>query len=309
VRDYPVEYVAGGSTQNSIRCAQWMLGNQAATVMTGCVGNDNNAQILKEAAEKNGVKVAYVHDDTHPTGRCAALITGKERTLCADIAAANMFREEHIKRPENWAHVEKAHFIYIAGFFLTVSPPTVMLVAQHCADNNKVFSMNLAAPFISQFFFDPLIRAMPFCDYVFGNESEADAFAAANKWETRDVKEIAKKIAELPKANSKRERTVVITQGQHPTIVYHDGKLHEYPVLVIAPEKIVDTNGAGDSFVGGFYSQLVTGQPLHRCVHAGHYCAREVIQRTGCTFPDTPDHQKVLEFECVETTDDKPADH
>ena len=65
--------------------------------------------------------------------------------------------------------------------------------------------------------------------------------------------------------NTKRPRTVIITQGAHPTVVVHEGKIHEYPVLVIAPEKIVDTNGAGDSFVGGFLSQLVGGHALHVC--------------------------------------------
>ena len=30
-----------------------------------------------------------------------------------------------------------------------------------------------------------------------------------------------------------------------------DGKLQKFPVALISPEQIVDTNGAGDSFVGG----------------------------------------------------------
>jgi len=30
-----------------------------------------------------------------------------------------------------------------------------------------------------------------------------------------------------------------------------------YDVPVIAKEKVLDTNGAGDSFVGGFLSQIV----------------------------------------------------
>jgi adenosine kinase len=34
--------------------------------------------------------------------------------------------------------VEKAKYIYIAGFFLTVSPDSIQLVAEHAAANNKV---------------------------------------------------------------------------------------------------------------------------------------------------------------------------
>ena len=61
---------------------------------------------------------------------------------------------DHVKQSENWALVEAAQVIYSAGFFITVSPESIMLVAKHCADNNKPYCMNLSAPFISQ---------VPFC--------------------------------------------------------------------------------------------------------------------------------------------------
>ena len=57
---------------------------------------------------------------------------------------------DHVKQPENWALVEAAQVIYSAGFFITVSPESIMLVAKHCADHNKPYCMNLSAPFISQ---------------------------------------------------------------------------------------------------------------------------------------------------------------
>jgi adenosine kinase len=38
VKDFPVNYIAGGSTQNAVRVCQWMLGSQPATAMIGCVG-------------------------------------------------------------------------------------------------------------------------------------------------------------------------------------------------------------------------------------------------------------------------------
>lgn len=48
----------------------------------------------------------------------------------------------------------------------------------------------------------------------------------------------------------------------------------------------MDTNGAGDAFVGGFLSQLVVGKSVAEGVRAGHYAASVVVQRSGCTFPD-----------------------
>lgn len=54
-------------------------------------------------------------------------------------------------------------------------------------------------------------------------------------------------------------------------------------------EEIVDTNGAGDAFVGGFIAQLVMGKSLDVCVRSGIYTARHIIQQSGCTFVGEPD--------------------
>ena len=60
-------------------------------------------------------------------------------------------------------------------------------------------------------------------------------------------------------------------------------------MIPIAKEKLVDTNGAGDAFVGGFLSQLVAGKDVPECVRAGAYAANVVIQQSGCAFPALPE--------------------
>jgi adenosine kinase len=118
------------------------------------------------------------------------------------------------------------------------------------ADSLKTFILNLSAPFIPQFFKDPLDESAPYWDILLGNETEARAYAESHNLNTQDVKEIAKAICKLPKKNSKKPRTVVFTQGTDPTIaaVAKDGgdvEVTEYPVHAIGSEKINDTNGAG----------------------------------------------------------------
>jgi len=65
----------------------------------------------------------------------------------------------------------------------------------------------------------------------------------------------------------------------------------EYPVIEIAKEKIVDTTGAGDAFLGGFLTQLHQGKDFETCIKAATYMASQVIQRKGCTFPEKLDHE------------------
>ncbi|KAJ4747004.1 Adenosine kinase-like protein [Rhynchospora pubera] len=281
-----VEYIAGGATQNTIRVAQWMLQTPGATSYMGSIGKDKYGEEMKKNAQAYGVNAHYYEVDV-PTGTCAVCVTGGERSLVANLAAANHYKPEHLTRPENWALVEKAKYIYIAGFFLTVSPESIMLVAEHAAKNNKVFSMNLSATFICEFYTKAQNDALKCCDYIFGNETEAKKYAEVHKWETENVEEIALKLAALLKESGRK--TAVITQGADPVIVAHDGKVTKYPVILLPQEKIVDTNGAGDAFVGGFLSQLVQEKSMEECVRAGCYAANVIIQRSGCTYPEKPD--------------------
>ena len=52
----------------------------------------------------------------------------------------------------------------------------------------------------------------------------------------------------------------------------------------IAKELLVDTNGSGDSFVGGFMAALSQGESVLDCVKAGIALSGHVVQRLGCTF-------------------------
>ncbi|KAE9447942.1 hypothetical protein C3L33_20155, partial [Rhododendron williamsianum] len=325
---YSVEYIAGGATQNSIRVAQWMLQVPGATSYMGCIGKDKFGEEMKKNSKLAGVNVHFYEDEAAATGTCGVCVLGGERSvymakrllqphdiqarvlwvgfeifhvpgltralhicrsLVANLSAANCYKSEHLKRPENWALVEKAKYYYIAGFFLTVSPESILLVAEHAAANNKVFMMNLSAPFICEFFKDAQEKVLPYMDFVFGNETEARTFSKVHGWETENVEEIALKISQLPKASGTHKRITVITQGADPVVVADDGKVKLFPVILLPKEKLVDTNGAGDAFVGGFLSQLVQEKTIEDCVRAGCYAANVIIQRSGCSYPEKPD--------------------
>lgn len=100
------------------------------------------------------------------------------------------------------------------------------------------------------------------------------------------MKEIAKRLANEPKSSG-GPRTVIVTMGQNPVIVAKTGeaKTQEFPVRQLTEDQIVDTNGAGDAFTGGFLSQFIQDKPLETCMKCAIYCAAECIQRLGCAFP------------------------
>lgn len=229
-----------------------------------------------------GLRVEYRVDKKEKTGRCGVVITGHDRSMVTDLAAANHYDLEHLKSPEVWKLVEGATHYFVGGYHLTVCPPAIQALAEEAAKNNKTFVFSLSAPFISQFFKDPLDASAPYWDYVIGNETEALAYAESHGLETKDIKEIAKHLAALPKVNKNRERVAIITQGTHPTIVAENGKeVQEFPIHPIDKSQIVDTTGAGDAFAGGFTAGLVAGESLARCVDQGQWLAKLSIQELG----------------------------
>ena len=94
----------------------------------------------------------------------------------------------------------------------------------------------------------------------------------------------------MKKLNKKRpERVVIITCGQEPTLVATrdaEGKvkLEQISVPKLDQTKVIDTNGAGDSFVGAFFAALVGDGCLQWAVMVGQELAKENIQRVGVEF-------------------------
>ncbi|KAJ8602443.1 hypothetical protein CTAYLR_001265 [Chrysophaeum taylorii] len=289
VGSYEVEYIAGGATQNSIRVAAWMLsevegGGTAAFV--GCVGDDANGKKLAEVATAAGVTVEYQIDAATPTGLCAVLVDdSNERTLITRLDAANNYKRSHLESEAVQKLLGAANVVYSAGFFLTSGgPDCTTLLGAHCVENGKHFCLNLSAPFIPQFFGEVLDKTMPFVDILFGNETEAAALGEARGWGS-DPAVVALKVAAMPKQSGAYARVVVFTQGSSATLVAKEGDVASYPVPPLDKDLIQDTNGAGDAFVGGFLSRFVLDEPLAKCVEAGHWAARAIIQRSGCTMP------------------------
>jgi len=128
-----------------------------------------------------------------------------------------------------------------------------------------------------------------YLDFVFGNEAECSLFGKIHGCPYSDLKDIASFMAQMPKIG-KHPRIVVITSGSEPTIVVNSSLPSvgmTFPVPPLDQELIVDTNAAGDAFCGGFLFALLKEMELSDCVKHGHYAARNVIQRPGCTFDFT----------------------
>lgn len=279
----PLLYSAGGAGQNTIRAAQHLL-PPSSTAYIGCIGNDDNGAKIRQVSSADGLKLLYQIDNDFPTGTCAVLITDRARSLVTTLGAANHLKLDHLKDRDVDAAIQKAHFYYVTSYVMTVNDDLPVVIASHALNEGKTFCLNLSAPFLCKFFTKSLLKTMPYVDILFGTAEELLDLSSANNLAHATVEEAALFWALYEKNNNERSRTLVITQGPNPVVVCHEGHVVCVPVPPIAPELIIDTNGGGDVFVGGFLSALIQGKSILECVDVGNALAGKVIQISGISF-------------------------
>lgn len=233
-------------------------GHPNSVTYFGSIAKDDKGETLEQVLKEEGVIGNFYYCTEAQTGTCAVVVHNKERTLVANLAAACKYNIDHLH--QNLDVLKNAAFIYSTSFFITSNPAALQEVGQFASDNNIPFGYNLSAVFLLQFELENVMKTLKHADYLFCNELEAAAYAKAHNLGVEAHKDIAVAIAKTEKVNTSRPRTVIITDGPRPiTVVTHvpgteEVDIQEFEVEPIEKSKIVDTNGAGDSFVGGFFS-------------------------------------------------------
>ncbi|CAD6577826.1 MAG: adenosine kinase [Tremellales sp. Tagirdzhanova-0007] len=300
VQNAEVSYVAGGAAQNAARAAAYILPDKSVAYI-GSVGDDDLMRTLKSANEAESVLSAYqVHPSPAQTGACAVIISAHDRSLCTTLRAAEMFTPAHLSTPEIAGLVAGAKYFYIEGYFLTHGIESAMEVAKAASSRGRTVVLNLSAPFIPQFFKVQLEELLPHVDILIGNESEAAAYAEGAGMGDTPLSQVASTLSAFSKSNASRPRLVIITQGASSTVVSSsspsasssnlkptDKNPKTYPVPKLSNEKIVDTNGAGDMFAGGFLGALALGKDLDEAIEVGHKLGQMCCGQIGpkLTFP------------------------
>jgi len=200
----------GGSALNSARASQHVLkcaGTDHKVAYLGCLGKDSYAETLRQSLKDCGVEGRFAESE-EPTGTCAVVVVGKERTLCANIGASCKFPMEHLEL--NMEHLEHADYVYSTGFFITSNFDALIKAGEFCAEKGKPFGFNLSAEFLILFSLEQVLKAIELADYVFCNEDEQRCIK-----EKLEVEDINMHIAKMTKkgADKKPKRVVISTQG------------------------------------------------------------------------------------------------
>lgn len=104
--------------------------------------------------------------------------------------------------------------------------------------------------------------ALPYVDYAFFSDEE----------ESEELLTFMKDVYR------KGPRIVTVTLGGNGSIAY-DGNVFFRQGVV--PTEVVDTMGAGDSFIAGFCKGIIEGMPIRECMKMGSECAAVTLGYMG----------------------------
>ena len=291
-----VTYTPGGSVMNTLRVCSWCLNmNQNESgkhkiTMLGAIGNDIfKDKIINSLREAKVEPLLEILQEK--TSKCGVGIYKKDRCLVPDIQASKKLSKEFIE--ENFDKILQHDVLLIEGYFLKENYELCKNLVEEFKKQNKLVILTLSAVCIVQYHMDKIKEIADMSDMVIGNMEETEVLAGGKNAVFQDTYEKVHKIL------APRNRLLVVTCGSHGVYCskynYQSRRLDLilqcFPNFV-KNEEIVDLNGAGDAFLGGFLSQFMKGCSLKSCCRAGNDASFVILKNVGCTFPK----DKKIEF-------------
>lgn len=235
----------GGAPLN-VALRMQSLGCEVA--MISCVGNDEDGSAIISHVKSLGLETgAIIESEDFPTGLVNVTLN--------DSGSASYV----IHYPSAWDKIVLNDFarnraanadVLIFGSLVcrdVVSRKSLEELLQ--ANVYKVFDVNLRKPHYS---YEILERLMHSASFIKFNDEELAEIASALHSPFTTLKENIHFIAEETSTAS-----ICVTRGQHGAILLWENQLYENPGYEV---KVVDTVGAGDSFLAALITSLLTGK-------------------------------------------------
>ncbi len=243
------------------------LGGEAAFM--GRVANDEIGQLFMKSMDES--HVLYEPDLAPMVGRGSTRVY-TFITPDADRTFATYYGEQEMLSTSdlNERAIRDARYTYVDGYALhsEYNRETFMTAIHwaHKAGNKAVF--NPCDVSILNQYKDLCEALMDKVDILICNEVEARLITGIEK------------LDEAVKALSARFERGAVTAGAEGALIFNDKGITALPAH--KPEApIIDTNGAGDAFAGGYIYGLSQGMDDLRAARLGIFCASRIITQIG----------------------------
>lgn len=248
---FPTHKKIGGAPLNvALRLAS--LGVDAQIISR--IGNDEIGEELVRFVTQNGVSSATIQvDSTLKTGEVIVKLDDKgsaSYTINYPVAW-----DEIQLTPEIENTVINADALVFGSLVCRNSVSFQTVLALIKIAKYKIFDVNLRAPFYTK---EILIALMQQSDFIKFNDDELYEISEFMDSPYHSLEQNMLFIAE--KTNTK---SICVTKGNHGAALYYGGKMYYNSGYKI---NVVDTVGAGDSFLAGLLSKLLDNEDPQKAI-------------------------------------------
>lgn len=250
--------MGGKGANQAVQCAKLSL----QTTMFGCVGNDEYGRQIVSAMRGYGVHMENILVRNVPTGNASVWVYPDGEVQAALFGGANMtITKEDIDAIESLIENHKVVILQ------NEIPKDAIEYSASIARASDCFIIYNAAPAIkvSTDMFSNV-------DLLVVNEAEASYYSEIDIYDLDSADRAAKKLSKLFK------KTVIITLGAQGSLLVQGRHTYHIPAKKV---EVVETTGAGDSYVGALAYGVVRGLTLAKAADIATLAASITIKSTG----------------------------
>jgi sugar/nucleoside kinase (ribokinase family) len=261
--------VSGGSAANTA----FAVAALGASAFYACrVGDDDAGSFYLADLASAGVQTSPISQEVGQTGSCVVLVTPDgERTMQTHLGITAALSPAQV----DLEPLQNARFLYIEGYLATSDSAraAVTVVRELARAQGSKIAISLSDPAMVQYAKHGLLEMLEGgVDILFCNEMEALLFT--------EQTDLNAAIAQLQTYSP----LVVVTLGAKGAVIGEpNGIIQPIPPQTVT--QVLDTNGAGDGFAGGFLYGMSQNFTLVDCGYLATAVASAVVEQYGPRLP------------------------
>lgn len=269
--------ISGGSAANTLATlAQLSAKHDFENYFIGKIGDDEIAAQFQDELTATSAIFLALGTPKGLTARCIVLVTeDAQRTMCTHLGcAANVLTSELSQHAEL---ATQAQILYIEGYALGDS--AIELIDKTPAQ----IALNLSDKNVVEFKRAQISGLFNKVHFLFGNQIEFEQLASVVTSKANSNQGLAR--VQNYFRNILRDNPnlkLIVTREEKGCAVLT--ATESFLVEASAVPDVLDTTGAGDSFVAGFLFGLLKQSDLKKCAEIGNLVASKIIQKIGARF-------------------------